>query len=220
MILSYELTMSVYPHNKLGLFLLETVLYPGEQKNLHVFEPRYKEMVAECMAKDKPFVIVRGDDRQIKEVGCTAMIKKVLAQYADGQVDIQVEGGHRVQLIRIDRTRSYQQGIVEEYHDTTETVPVLKKEQLIAQHIKLLEIAGRTVDPQYYRAEGASSWLIGRNCGLSVDQRQTLLEMQCEGERVEFLTEYLAELIPKVIEKWEIRQRIKSNGHFKDFPPG
>ncbi len=211
--------MSADISNKLGLFLLDTVLYPSERKNLHVFEPRYKEMVANCMAKDTPFVIVRGNDKQINEVGCTAYIEHVLAQYADGRVDIQVGGVHRVQIIKIDRTKSYQQGIVEQYNDTTESVSLVKKEQLIAQHIKLLEIAGRTVDPQYYQSGHSVSWLIGRNCGLSLDQRQDLLEVQCESERVQFLSEYLAELIPKVVEKWEIRQRVISNGHFKDFPP-
>lgn len=205
--------------NKLGLFLLETVLYPGEQKNLHIFEPRYKEMIANCLAKDMPFVIVRGNDRQISEIGCVAHIGHVLAQYADGRVDIQAEGVHRVQIIRIDRAKAYQQGVVEKYNDTTGVVSLIKKEQLIAQHIKLLEIAGRTVDPQYYQSEHSVSWLIGRNCGLSLDQRQGLLEVQCESERVQFLSEYLAELIPKVVEKWEVRQRIMSNGHFKDFPP-
>ena len=211
--------MSTEIPNKLGLFLLDIVLYPGEEKNLHIFEPRYKEMVAHCLAGDTPFVIVFGNDRQISEIGCVTQIAAILAQYADGRVDIRVEGKHRVQIIRLDRTKSYQQGILEEYNDTTESVSLIKKEQLIAQHIKLLEIAERTVNPQYYQSEHSVSWLIGRNCGLSLEQRQHLLEMQCERERVQFLSEYLAELIPKVVEKWEIRQRVMSNGHFKDFPP-
>ncbi len=211
--------MSANRPDKLGLFVLETVLYPGEQKNLHVFEPRYKEMVANCMAEKLAFVIVRGNDRQLSEIGCSAQIEQVLTQYVDGRVDIQVEGGHRVQINRIDRSKAYQQGVVEFYQDTTEAVSLIKKEQLIAQHIKLLEIAGRTVNPQYYQSEHSVSWLIGRNCGLSLDQRQSLLEVQSENERIEFLSQYLGELIPKVVEKWEIRQKVMSNGHFKDFPP-
>ena len=84
--------------------------------------------------------------------------------------------------------------------------------------MKLLEIAGRTIAPQYYKSNHSISWLIGRNCGLSLDQRQILLDMQSERDRVEFLIEYLKEFIPKVVEKWETRIRIMSNGHFKDFP--
>lgn len=193
-------------------------MYPGEQKNLHVFEPRYKEMIAGCLAKNKPFVIVRGNERQMQEIGCAARVERVLAQYADGRVDIEVIGEYRVQIIRIDRTRLYQQGTIEEYHDTSDLTPPIKREQLIAQHMKLLEIAGRTIEPQYYKSNHSISWLIGRNCGLSLDQRQVLLDMQSEGERVEFLIEYLKEFIPKVVEKWETRIRIMSNGHFKDFP--
>ncbi len=204
--------------NKLGLFLLETVLYPGEQKNLHVFEPRYKEMIATCLADQIPFVIVRGNERHMREIGCVAHVERVLAQYADGRVDIAVEGVQRVQIIRIDRSRLYQRGVLEEYSDTTESVSIFAREELITKHIKLLEVAGRTVDPQYYNSDHCVSWLIGRNCGLSLDQRQNLLEIQSECERIEFLVDYLSELIPKVVEKWGIRSRIMSNGHFKDFP--
>ena len=211
--------MAFHPTRKLGLFFLESILYPGEEKNLHVFEPRYKEMVANCLADDRPFVIMRGSERHIREIGCVADIAQILAQYEDGRVDIAVKGVYRVQIIRIDRRKLYHQGIVEEYQDTHETASIPKREQLIAQHIKLLEISGRTVDPQFYNSNTPISWMIGRNCGLTLDQRQQLLEMQSEDERIEFLIHYLQEFIPVVTEKWEIRQKIISNGHFKDFPP-
>lgn len=210
--------MSVHRPNKLGLFLLNTILYPGEQKSLHVFEPRYKEMVANCLNTDTPFVIVRGNERQMQEIGCAARIERVLAQYADGQVDIEVQGIYRVQIIQLDRTKLYHQGIVERYDDIEESVFLPRKEQLIAEHMKLLDIAGRTVTPQYYQSEEPISWLIGRNCGLSLDQRQNLLEMQRESDRIEFLTEYLTEFVPKVAQTWAMRMHIMSNGHFKDFP--
>ena len=212
--------MNAYLPNKLGLFLLETVLYPGEQKNLHVFEPRYKEMIADCISKDIPFVVVRGNQRHMEEIGCTAHIERVLAQYPDGRVDIAAEGRYRVQIIRVDREKLYQQGVVEEYGDAVERSTLSQKEQLIAQHIKLLEFAGRKIDPQYYQSKHPISWLIGRNCGLSLDQRQELLELRSERRRIQFLTKYLKELIPKVLEKQEIHKRIMSNGYFKDFPPG
>ncbi len=193
-------------------------MYPGEQKNLHIFEPRYKEMITDCLSKNTPFVVVRSNDVKTEEIGCAVQIEKVLAQYPDGRMDIAVEGICRARIIRIDRTESYQQGIVEKYSDTTEFTHMPQREQLIAQHIKLLEIAGRTVSPQYYDSIHPISWLIGRNCGLSLDQRQDLLEMRSEDKRIRVLVEYLEEFIPEVIEQWEVRMRIMSNGHFKDFP--
>jgi len=210
--------MNLHLPNKLGLFLLETILYPGEHKNLHVFEPRYKEMIADCQSGDTPFVIVRGNEHQAEEIGCAVQVEKVLSQYPDGRIDIEIEGVCRVQINGIDRTKSYHRGIVERYNDAIEGISLPQREQLIAQHIKLLEIAGRTVDPQHYQSEHPISWLIGRNCGLSLDQRQDLLEMQSEGKRIQVLIAYLEEFIPRVIEQWEIRMRIMSNGHFKDFP--
>ena len=210
--------MSVHHPNKLGLFLLDTILYPGEQKSLHVFEPRYKEMVSNCLNGGLPFVIVRGNERGMREIGCAARIECILAQYADGQVDIEVQGIYRVQVIQLDRTKLYHQGVVEEYHDIEEAKSLPRTEKLIAEHMKLLDIAGRKVTPQYYQSEEPISWLVGRNCGLSLDQRQMLLEMQRESERIEFLTEYLTEFVPKVAQTWAMRMHIMSNGHFKDFP--
>jgi len=214
-----QTTMSEYPTHKLGLFILEAILYPGEQKNLHVFEPRYKEMVADCLAEDLPFVIIRGNERNMKEVGCVARIEQILAQYEDGRVDIAVKGIHRVHIIRIDRKKLYHRGIVENYEDTNPSTLPRDKEKLIAQHIKLLEIAGRTVNPQDYNSQYPTSWIIGRNCGLSLDEREKLLEMQTEDERIKFLINYLNAFIPEVIQKRETMKRIMSNGHFKDFPP-
>lgn len=218
-IFSYEHLMSDDSENKLGLFFLEAILYPGEEKNLHVFEPRYKELVADCLAERLPFVIIRGNERHMREVGCVAYIRKILAQYEDGRVDLHVEGSYRAQVIRIDREKLYHRAVVADYEDTNEEFSIDKRLDVIAQHIELLQLAGRTIDYRDYDSDFDISWLIGRNCGLSLDQREELLEMQHEDDRLSFLSNYLDKFIPEVFEKRETMKRIMSNGHFKDFPP-
>ena len=68
----------------LPLFPLEVVLLPGTPLPLHIFEPRYKEMIGECLATSAPFGVIRALENGIAEVGCTAEIITVTKEYPDG----------------------------------------------------------------------------------------------------------------------------------------
>ena len=74
------------------LFPLDVVLFPGTPLPLHIFEPRYKEMIAECRAQDRPFGVVRALEQGLADVGCTAEIVTVVKEYPDGRLDLVVEG--------------------------------------------------------------------------------------------------------------------------------
>ena len=65
---------------RLPLFPLGIVLLPGEPVPLHIFEPRYKEMVRVCIDGDRPFGIVYASEEKPADVGCTARIERVAAQ--------------------------------------------------------------------------------------------------------------------------------------------
>ncbi|HZZ15900.1 MAG TPA: LON peptidase substrate-binding domain-containing protein, partial [Candidatus Sulfotelmatobacter sp.] len=70
------------------LFPLDVVLFPGVPLPLHIFEPRYKEMIAECLAQHKTFGVVRALEEGLAEVGCTAEIITVVKEYSDGRLDL------------------------------------------------------------------------------------------------------------------------------------
>ena len=67
----------------LALFPLDVVLFPGAPLPLHIFEPRYKEMISECLEQKRPFGMVRAQKDSLAEVGCTAVILNVLKKYED-----------------------------------------------------------------------------------------------------------------------------------------
>jgi ATP-dependent Lon protease len=92
-------------------------------------------------------------------------------------------------------------------------------QRLIAQHMRLLELAGRTVRPEFYQTDGLLSYRLARNAGLELAQKQTLLEAASERERVIQLVGHLKDFIPKVERFETVRQKVRSNGHFSDFPP-
>src|SRR5436853_3351482 len=96
------------------LFPLELVLFPETPFPLHIFEPRYKEMVSECLKNKTTFGIVRtiaeDDSVRLADYGCTAEIIHVLKTYPDGRMDIFVCGKQRFRLLTVNDERSFLRG--------------------------------------------------------------------------------------------------------------
>ena len=78
--------------NFIPIFPLAIVVYPGEQLNLHIFEPRYRQLINECFAAKKPFGIPAVIDNKINEMGTLVQVKEVSRVYEDGKMDIKTEG--------------------------------------------------------------------------------------------------------------------------------
>src|SRR3954447_17378269 len=86
----------------LPIFPLPLVLLPGELLPLHIFEPRYRELVGRCLAGPEPFGVVLDDDAGVREVGCLARDLTVLERLADGRLNVVVSGGEPVRLGPVD----------------------------------------------------------------------------------------------------------------------
>lgn len=205
--------------DSLPLFPLNLVLYPGERLPLHIFEDRYKDLTQYCLDHDVVFGVVRAQDDTIVEVGTTAQIEEIVTRYDDGRMDIVVVGEERFRLVELYDEKSYYTGDVAVLEEEESTVDLNLKERVITQHMKLLELAGRTVRPDLYQDVEALSYVLAQNAALSEEQKQELLEIDGENERVRYLINHFEALIPRVEEKEDVHRRIRSNGHFKDFPP-
>ena len=93
----------------LPIFPLELVLLPGVPLPLHIFEPRYKEMIAECLEQKKPFGVVRASADGVADIGCTAEIMSVTKKYDDGRMDILTRGVERFEVIEVNEERAFLQ---------------------------------------------------------------------------------------------------------------
>lgn len=204
---------------RLPLFPLNLVLYPSERLPLHIFEPRYKEMVAYCLDAEQPFGIVMAAEEGIAEVGCSARIERIIRRYEDGRMDILAVGEERFRVQQLYQDEPYLSADVDPIEEPEEPSERSLQERLITQHMRLLELAGRTVRPSLYQDVPALSFAIAPNAGLSPQQKQELLETLTENDRLQYLVNHLESLIPRVEEVEDVRRRIQSNGHFKDFPP-
>jgi ATP-dependent Lon protease len=204
--------------DSLPLFPLGLVLYPGERLPLHIFEERYKDLTHYCLEHDVAFGIVLVDDGSLADVGTTARIERIVNRYDDGRMDILVEGEERFEVRSVHDRKSYYTADVTLLDDDPTLDPSLK-ERAITQHMKLLELAGRTVRPDVYDGVNRLSFMLAQNAGLDPEQKQEVLARDSENERVEYLIRHFEALIPRVEQEDDVRRRIQSNGHFKNFPP-
>ncbi len=204
----------------LPLFPLGLVLYPHEQVPLHIFEERYKDLMAFCTTHDAPFGVVLAEEGSIASIGCTAHIQRILRRYENGSADLIAEGRERFRIEEVfDDRASYYTADVTLIADTSDEVDPSLRERMITQHMKLLELAGRTVRPGLYQTDQPLSFVLAQNAGLSLEQKQEVLQLRTELERVNYLVEHFGRLIPQVEQQEDVQRRVKSNGHFKDFPP-
>src|ERR1051325_6065363 len=125
------------------LFPLEIVLFPGTPLPLHIFEPRYKEMIAECLEQKRSFGMVRVKENALASVGCSSTILNVIKKYDDGRLDIAAEGVQRFEIERLNQERSYLQGEVRYFDDEPSQVGAESKETLVQLHEQLFSILGQ-----------------------------------------------------------------------------
>ena len=111
--------------SQLPLFPLNVVLCPQEPLALHIFEPRYREMVSYCLETKEPFGIVLQEEAEMAVVGCTARIDRVLNRYEDVRLDILVVGEYRFRLQQVYQERAYLTADVEALRDPVER-PAIK----------------------------------------------------------------------------------------------
>lgn len=200
----------------LSLFPLELVLLPGTPLPLHIFEPRYKEMIRECLASDAPFGVVRAVEDGIADVGCTAEIITVTKEYPDGRMDLVCEGRRRFEVLEVNRDRSFLQAEVlivpDEPGAAVEAAIEEQRVKAMHLHLEILSLAGAVQDLSAADQNQLSFHLAG-SLPLDLDFKQKLLAMRSEGQRIQAVAAYLENILPKLRRAARTRQKAGGNGH-------
>jgi Lon protease-like protein len=194
------------------LFPLDVVLFPGAPLPLHIFEPRYKEMIGECLAQHRPFGVIRAIEQRLAEVGCTAEIVTVVKEYDDGRLDLVTEGRRRFELLRVNEERSFLRGEIALIDDEPGAAAQHHTSRAIELHAQLLGIAGAKQDLSAADMSVLSFFLAG-SLPLDLDFKQKLLALRSEPERLLLLIQYLETIIPNIQRAAHARQKAGGNGH-------
>jgi Lon protease-like protein len=182
----------------LPIFPLELVLLPGVPLPLHIFEPRYKEMIAECLEQNKPFGVVRASSEGVADIGCTAEIMSVTRKYDDGRMDILTRGVERFEVIEVNEDREFLQAEIALVRDEDEE-PAKPAAQIATQavqlHAEIAKLAGAEPSGPDEHA-GNLSFLLAGSLPLDLDFKQNLLSTLSEAKRLQAVIGYLEAILP------------------------
>ena len=196
----------------LPLFQLELVLFPDTPLPLHIFEPRYKEMIGECLAQKIAFGVVRAVEKGLAEVGCTAEILEVTKKYDDGRLDILTEGRRRFEVEQIDQDRAFLRAAVRYFDDAPGSTSPQLLARAAALQKELLALAGAAESP-VETDHPQLSFQLAAALPLDLDFKQTLLGMRSEPERLKSVIEYYETLLPRMRRAVKARKTAGGNGH-------
>ena len=207
--------------NKIPLFPLQLVLFPSEAMPLHIFENRYVEMINECLDSGSPFGVVSYINSSVSKIGCLATIDEVSKRYEDGRFDIRCTGTDRFMILGFDTSKSYLQGSVtfledKEELDSDETSRLLKRLQRQFNHI--VDLMGNKINTEKLGTP-TNAFDFAHYVGFDLAQKQNMLEIRSESERLHFIQDQLDSVLPKLQAFEDVKNRIRANGHFREFPP-
>jgi Lon protease-like protein len=197
---------------EIGLFPLPIVLVPTERIPLHIFEPRYRELIQECIETDGEFgLVLATGDGAVHEIGTRARVTTVLEELPDGTMNVAVEGGLRFRLLELKRGRSFQSGIVEDVADEDDPASDDDTERALEVFRALAEAADSDVDvPDPSSAE--LDWELAARVDFGVEPKQELLATLSPARRMARLIELLEASLDAVRLEKKLRERAEGNG--------
>jgi len=201
---------------ELGLFPLDLVLLPGEQRPLHIFEPRYRELIGECLEDEGEFGLVLADEDGMREVGTRTSVVEVIERFPDGRLDVVVEGRRRFRLLELTSGRSFATAEVDAVEDEGDEPTDEERQRCLRAYQRVVEAADADLAALDLE-QGSLAFQIGARIDLGTGVKQDLLELRSERDRVVRLAPLLDRAADAVRRDREVRERASSNGRVE--PP-
>ena len=196
--------------NFIPIFPLGIVVYPGEQLNLHIFEPRYKQLIRDCFESKKPFGIPAVINNELTETGTLVQVMEMSHVYEDGKMDIKTEGISVFKILELVKElpeKLYSGAIVTYPHNIVKGSPSLMKKIIkgIREIHKKLKVSKDFHKPD----NELVSYDVAHHAGLTLEEEYQVLQLPHELQRQEFLKRHIARVLPVMEEMHILKGKIK-----------
>jgi uncharacterized protein len=202
--------------NFIPIFPLQIIAYPGEQVNLHIFEPRYKQLIEECLTKHIPFGMPVVIDKKLQETGAVLEVMALVKQYDNGGMDISCIATQKFRILELITTipdKLYSGAIAAHISDST--APHQSKLTEVLQKLRALH-QQLGIQKNYKKPDDQLlSYDIAHHAGLSLQQEYELLCLNQETHRLQYLLKHLNAYISTALDDAAIIERVQLNGHFR-----
>jgi Lon protease-like protein len=193
------------------LFPLGLVMLPGEVVPLHIFEPRYRLMIDECLDQDTGFGIVWSGDEGVADVGCGAEVTKLLERLEDGRMNILTQGTRPFHLDRRIEDMPYPAGDVKWLEDDAADADPEAAEKARSAYADLVERVTET-RPEPADLDAMGAYDMAATIAFDAPEKQELLELRDEGERMRRLATLCSGALEQMTKSREVAARASSNG--------
>jgi Lon protease-like protein len=204
--------------NYLPFFPLNLVAFPTENVNLHIFEPRYQQLINECLKTGATFGVPVFINNKLPGYGTEMQVVELFKRYEDGRMDIKTRG------LRVFRMTSFQNPVPQKLYAGGEVIFIEDSELALYTSSELLRLLPElfkilNTEVEYKPDVQPFSYQIAHKVGLSIEQEYQLLSINNETDRQHFLIRHLTKAIPIMAEMERAKAIIKMNGHFKNLDP-
>jgi len=201
----------------LPLFPLNLVAFPYQNLNLHVFEPRYKELISDCIEGNSTFAIPAYIKNKV-EYGTEMEIREVTKKYEDGRFDIKTRGKRIVKVLDMEnpyQNKKYAIGAIEEIPNKNNADLILKEEiyESVQEMYDLVEVDKRKLSMDFQIFD------VAHQIGLSQEAEYELIQITEERQRQRYVLDHLKVLLPKLRDIKRSKELIQMNGHFRKYNP-
>lgn len=204
--------------NFIPIFPLGIVVYPGENVNLHIFEPRYKQLINECFKDKKPFGIPAVIEERLQDFGTLVEVTEISELQENGEMDIKTTGSRVFRILEVIKSipdklysgaivnypENFEHGSPEAMRKVMDNIRALHKLLKVNKDFKKKDVELKSYD-------------VAHHVGLSLEEEYELLGLLDERQRQEYLKRHLKKVIPLVAEMEQLKEKIKLNGHFKNL---
>ena len=199
---------------RIPLFPLDVVLLPAMALPLHIFEPRYRVMIARCLDEKLEFGMILAVNNNVATMGCTAEIVRKIRDYPDGRLDIATEGRAVFRLTQLLNEKDYYEGVVEYVTDEPSSLDGSKRAKLVTAFEQAHEfLFGQPWMQARSEDETMLAYRMAALLPIELEKRQALLESRSESHRRDMVQGWINALLPKLSEREQARKRAGSNGH-------
>ncbi|MDF2190806.1 LON peptidase substrate-binding domain-containing protein [Paraflavitalea sp. CAU 1676] len=205
--------------NFIPIFPLGIVVYPGEKVHLHIFEPRYKQLIQECSESKKPFGIPTVVNNRLQEMGTLVQLSEIVQTYDNGEMDVKTHGLKVFRVLEVikqvpDKLYS---GAIVNYPDNDEDAGNRLLMQKVISGVKELHRL-LNISKDFKKPENLlQSYDVAHHAGLSLEEEYEVLGLLKEVQRQEYIKRHLQKVLPMLMEMEQLKEKVKLNGHFRNL---